>query len=71
MNGFRTLLAGDAEAKEENYMARGPYTEPLTAHQSLKLQRQSEPRFRALLTDGGARVFFYRDGLDRPAKTLA
>jgi competence protein ComEC len=26
----RILLAGDAEAKEEEYMANGPYTSPLT-----------------------------------------
>jgi competence protein ComEC len=26
----RVLLAGDAEAKEEEYMANGPYTGPLT-----------------------------------------
>ena len=26
----RILLAGDAEAREEEYMAGGPYTEPLT-----------------------------------------
>ena len=26
----RILLAGDAEANEEEYMANGPYTDPLT-----------------------------------------
>jgi beta-lactamase superfamily II metal-dependent hydrolase len=26
----RVLLAGDAEAREEEYMASGPYTDPLT-----------------------------------------
>jgi competence protein ComEC len=26
----RVLLAGDAEAREEEYMANGPYTAPLT-----------------------------------------
>jgi competence protein ComEC len=26
----RVLLAGDAEANEEEYMANGPYTGPLT-----------------------------------------
>jgi competence protein ComEC len=26
----RILLAGDAEAREEEYMASGPYTGPLT-----------------------------------------
>ena len=29
----RILLAGDAEAREEEYMASGPYTGPLTVHQ--------------------------------------
>jgi len=29
----RILLAGDAEAREEEYMANGPYTGPLTVHQ--------------------------------------
>jgi beta-lactamase superfamily II metal-dependent hydrolase len=28
--GARVLLAGDAEAREEEYMASGPYTGPLT-----------------------------------------
>ena len=30
------LLAGDAEAREEEYMAGGPYTGPLTGYQRLK-----------------------------------
>jgi hypothetical protein len=30
-----------------------------------------EITFRALLTESGARVFFHRDGFNRPAKTLA
>ena len=29
----RILLAGDAEANEEEYMANGPYTGPLTIRQ--------------------------------------
>jgi hypothetical protein len=29
----RVLLAGDAEAREEEYMAGGPYTGSLTVHQ--------------------------------------
>jgi beta-lactamase superfamily II metal-dependent hydrolase len=29
----RVLLAGDAEAREEEYMASGPHTGPLTGHQ--------------------------------------
>jgi competence protein ComEC len=31
------LLAGDAEAREEEYMASGPYTGPLTVINVLKL----------------------------------
>ena len=34
----RILLAGDAEAKEEEYMANGPYTGPLTVINVPKLQ---------------------------------
>ena len=33
----RALLAGDAEAKEEEYMANGPYTGPLTVIKVPKL----------------------------------
>ena len=32
----RILLAGDAEANEEEYMANGPYTGPLTICQRLE-----------------------------------
>ena len=32
----RILLAGDAEANEEEYMANGPYTGPLTMLRVLK-----------------------------------
>ncbi len=43
----RVLLAGDAEAKEEEYMANGPYTGPLTVHQrsetTYTLSRGSAP----------------------------
>jgi hypothetical protein len=31
------LLAGDAEAREEEYMASGPYTDPLTVIKAPKL----------------------------------
>jgi len=31
------LLAGDAEAREEEYMASGPYTNPLTIVKVQKL----------------------------------
>jgi len=34
----RILLAGDAEAREEEYMANGPYTGPLTVVNVSKLQ---------------------------------
>ena len=34
----RVLLAGDAEAKEEEYMANGPYTGPPTVVNVSKLQ---------------------------------
>ena len=33
----RVLLAGDAEAREEEYMASGPYTNPLTIVKVQKL----------------------------------
>lgn len=50
----RVLLAGDAEAKSEEYMAGGPYTGPLTV---VKVSNTHERRvtpglgFRALLID--------------------
>jgi hypothetical protein len=47
----RVLLAGDAEAREEEYMAGGPYTGPLTVI-NVRNYTHSEPRFRALLTEG-------------------
>ncbi len=50
----RILLAGDAEAREEEYMANGPYTGPLTVPSTFRNYTYSEPRFRALLTEGGA-----------------
>jgi competence protein ComEC len=34
---WRVLLAGDAEAREEEYMANGPYTGPLTVIKVPKL----------------------------------
>jgi hypothetical protein len=51
----RVLLAGDAEAREEEYMANGPYTGPMPVINVPKLHTLSEPRFRALLTKGSAR----------------
>ena len=48
----RILLAGDAEANEEEYMANGPYTGPLTINNVPKLHT-IKSRFRALLTEGG------------------
>ena len=50
----RVLLAGDAEAKEEEYMASGPYTGPLTLINVPKLHTLSEQWFRARLTEGVA-----------------
>jgi competence protein ComEC len=50
----RVLLAGDAEAREEDYMANGPYTGPLTVVNVPKLQRP-ELKFRAVLTEDGTR----------------
>jgi len=41
----RILLAGDAEANEEEYMANDPYTGPLTIINVEKLH--TEPRIRA------------------------
>jgi competence protein ComEC len=38
----RVLLAGDAEANEEEYMANGPYTGPLTIINVHKLHTQSQ-----------------------------
>jgi len=49
----RILLAGDAEANEEEYMANGPYTGPLTIINVLKLHTPSQG-IRALLTEDGA-----------------
>src|SRR5918998_1723367 len=46
----RVLLAGDAEAREEEYMAFGPYTGPLTSSTS-RYHTHSDPRFRALPVD--------------------
>jgi hypothetical protein len=43
---------------EEDYMAGGSYTEPLIVINVPKLHTLSEPRFRALLTEGDARVNF-------------
>jgi beta-lactamase superfamily II metal-dependent hydrolase len=54
----RVLLAGDAEAREEEYMAGGPYTGPLTVINVPKLHTLWA-RFLALLTEGEARVNFY------------
>jgi beta-lactamase superfamily II metal-dependent hydrolase len=48
----RVLLAGDAEAKEEEYLANGSFTRPQAVINVSKLHTHSEPRFRALLTEG-------------------
>jgi hypothetical protein len=56
------LLAGDAEANEEEYIANGPYARSQTVHNVPKLHTLSEPRFRALLTEDGAHVLFHYKG---------
>jgi len=48
-------LAGDAEARGEEYMAAEPYTGSLIVHQRLETTHP-EPRFRALLTGGACEV---------------
>jgi len=50
----RILLAGDAEAREEEYMAGGPYTGPLTPWSTPQTTNKSELRFSALLAESGA-----------------
>jgi hypothetical protein len=54
----RVLLAGDAEAREEEYMAGGPYTRPLTVHQSLKLQNSQNQDFALSWPKEGLRCSF-------------
>jgi hypothetical protein len=49
----RILLAGDAEANEEEYMANGPYIGP-SRSSKFRNYTHSEPRFRTLLTEGDA-----------------
>jgi len=51
----RVLLAGDAEAREEEYMASGPYARSQTVHNVPQLHTLSESRFRALLAEGATR----------------
>jgi hypothetical protein len=47
----RVLLTGDAEAREE-YIAKGPIW-GLSLSSTFRNYTHSEPRFRALLTEGG------------------
>jgi hypothetical protein len=49
------LLAGDAEGREEEYMASGPSPVPSRSSTSRNYTR-SEPRFRALLTDAASEM---------------
>jgi hypothetical protein len=49
------LLACDAEAREEEYMASGPYT-GLSRSSTFPKYSHSEPKFRALLTGGASKV---------------
>jgi hypothetical protein len=50
---FRILLAGAAEAREENYR-RALTTRGLKRSSTFRNDTHSEPRFRALLTEGEA-----------------
>jgi hypothetical protein len=49
------LLAGDAEAREEEYMAGGP-TPGLLPSSTFPNYTHSEPRFHALVTEGASEV---------------
>jgi hypothetical protein len=45
------LLAGDAEGREEEYMASGPYTRGLKRSSTFRNYTHSEPRLCALIKD--------------------
>jgi hypothetical protein len=57
-------LAGDAEAREEEYMVSGPYTGPLTVVR-VHEYKTAWRKFRARLTEGDARVLFHREASNR------
>jgi competence protein ComEC len=50
----RVLLAGDAEAREEEYMAGGP-TRGLKRSSGFRSTKRSELKFRTVLTEDGTR----------------
>jgi hypothetical protein len=51
-------------------MASGPHTRSLSSSK-FRNYTHSEPRFRALLTEGDARVHFHREVSDRIGEALA
>jgi beta-lactamase superfamily II metal-dependent hydrolase len=52
----RVLLAGDAEARQEEYIGERPLQEASYGHQSSETYTQSEPRLRALPAEGVSEV---------------
>jgi hypothetical protein len=60
----RVLLADDAEAREEEHR-RTVRTRGLEWSSTIRNYTHFEPRFRALLTEGSAKVIFHRERSDR------
>jgi hypothetical protein len=60
----RVLLAGDAEARGRSTW-RVVHTLGLKRSSTFRNYTHSEPRFRALLTDGEEQALFHRDASDR------
>jgi hypothetical protein len=54
------LLAGNTEAREEEYMANRSIR-GLKRSSGFRSTKSSDLKFRVLLPEGGARVLFYRD----------
>jgi hypothetical protein len=50
----RVLLVGDAETREEECISRTARTRGFKRSSTFRNYTHSEPRFRALLTEGGA-----------------
>ena len=65
----RVLLAGHVEAKDEEHR-RAVRTRGLKRSSTFRNYIHSEPRFRALLTEGEAWVLFYDDGFSWLGKNL-
>jgi hypothetical protein len=65
----RALLAGDAEARESTWPADP--TRGLKRSSTFRNYTHSEPRFRALLTEGDARVLFHRETSNQIGQDLA